>query len=121
METKIKNPHIFSTNTVSAQIIVEGLRTYTGNKITCYYNDSICTTIVNYVSSSTYSQDYNWNDFQVIEQIPAGVRPKQFIYSGISSSGMRIRVGTNGKWQYQAIANTANPYIQFSITYHYNK
>ena len=91
---------------------IKGYKTQSLNNLTLYYDDKIVMARVSYVSTNSYSQNYSWNNFQAISNIPTGLRPTLIVYSDISTSGMRIRVGNDGVFQYQTLNSVSNPYIQ---------
>ena len=64
---------------------------------------------VRYTSSTTYSQNWDWQNFQAISTVPTVLRPKDTVYSDISTSGMRLRLTANGVFQYQAMSTTSKP------------
>ena len=108
----------YSANTKSTQIQVKGFRTSTLENLTLYYDDEKVQAVVDYSSSSTYSQNDTWRDFLAISNVPSGLRPQQYVYSDVTANTIRIRVNTSGVFQYKTPASTANPYIQCVMSWY---
>lgn len=108
----------FSANTTSTQIQVKGFRTSNLNNLTLYYDNEKVMAVVNYSSSTTYSQNDTWRDFLSISNVPDGLRPLQYVYSAVTANTIRIRLTNGGVFQYKTPASTAKPYIQCIMTWY---
>ena len=109
----------FSVNGEKVQVNVTGFRQTTDlNNVTLYYDNEKVMAVVNYSSSTTYSQNDTWRDFLAISNVPEGLRPLQSVYSDVTANTIRIRLNTEGVFQYKTPASTANPYIQCIMTWY---
>lgn len=110
----------FSAKNMNCQVNVAGHRVFTGQNLRLIYDNHECMAIVDYTSSTTYGQSYDWKDFVAIANVPSGLRPPKSIYSDISTVSMRIRLTPEGVFQYQTPeGSSSRPYIQCCMNWLY--